>query len=302
MTQKTVLITGSSGFVGSSIVKKLVDDDFEVHGCDIQNISKSDNKLIFHLACSNIEGYISLLNNIKPDFIIHCAGNANVNFSVINPLVDYDRNVTVLYQLLEAISLIDIRPRIIFPSSAAVYGTVQKLPIKETDALAPISPYGLHKKFCEDLCLYYIKNKGLNISIARIFSAYGPGLKKQIFWDMFKKISSQKKLDLFGTGSESRDFIFIDDLVNAIILLLFKGECGEIYNIGSGVESSIKELASLFVQEINLNIPITFNNIVNTGNPLNWRGDITKIENLGFKTKFNLKDGIKKLEEWLENE
>lgn len=302
MAKKKFLITGSSGFVGSNLVKRIVDEGCEVHGCDIANNLSNPQSMNFHESCKSVDDYVSLLKSIEPEYIIHCAGSANVNFSVKQPYIDFERNVISLYQLLEAITTSGLKVRMIFPSSAAVYGTVNKLPIEESDQLLPISPYGLHKKICEEICSYYVENKGLDILIARIFSAYGPGLKKQIFWDMYQKIMNSDELKLFGSGLESRDFIYIDDLVESFMSILSKGERGEIYNVASGRESTIKELAELFVNEVDKDKVISFNNEVNKGNPLNWRADISKIKKLGFTPKFDLRNGIKDLLKWLVHE
>ena len=146
-------------------------------------------------------------------------------------------------------------------SSAAVYGNPKVIPIMEDTPLNPISPYGFHKEFAERICNEFSQLFGIKCLSLRIFSVYGPGLKKQILWDINKKIqeSKESRIELFGSGEESRDFIYVDDLVNAIQLIANKGDFkGEVYNVANGQEITIKEVATLFVNEINPNIKLNF--------------------------------------------
>ena len=162
-------------------------------------------------------GLYEILTDIKPDVIIHCAGNTGIQSSVEYPAYDFTSSVTLSHNLMFSLHKLNLtHTRFIFLSSAGVYGSPKTLPISEDSPLSPLSPYALHKTMCEQMCMYFAANYGMDVKIARIFSAYGAGLKRQIFWDMFRKYRKTGRLDLFGTGQESRDYIHVDDVAQAL--------------------------------------------------------------------------------------
>lgn len=241
------------------------------------------------------------LIKIRPDIIIHCAGSADVGKSVQNPAVDYEDNVTLTHNLLFAIHKCGLeKKRIVFLSSAGVYGNPKSLPITEDMPLNPISPYAVHKVMCEEMCKYFVANYDMNVKIARIFSAYGTGLKKQIFWDMHNKVVETGRLDMFGTGSESRDYIHVDDVVSALYLLATKKSHFTFFNIANGEEAAIRQVTEIFAKNEGVDKRnITFNGIVREGDPINWRADISRIKEIGYKQTVNIDEGIKDYCRWV---
>ena len=179
-----IIVTGANGFIGKKIIKRFNNKKNTVWGWDlISNVV--DNVKIDYVDINNIESTSAILESFEPDLIIHCAGSADVGKSVENPNLDFDSNVKLTHSLLFCMKKANLnKTRFVFLSSAGVYGNPFELPIKEESLLCPLSPYALHKVMCEDICKYFIKEHGFNIKIARIFSAYGDGLRKQIFWDM----------------------------------------------------------------------------------------------------------------------
>lgn len=293
---KKVLVTGANGFIGSHLTSYLIEKGYQVIGIDIEN----KNNVI----AINMENYLDvreMLKNEKPEFVVHAAGSADVSNSFKNAHLDYRSNVTCTHNLLFALKELDLKPRIIFLSSAAIYGNPKSLPISEEAERNPLSPYALHKAMCEDICLYFINNYGFDIKVARIFSAYGNGLRKQIFWDMNTKLKNTNEINLFGTGKETRDYIHIDDVVKSIDLLINTNDNNNVYNIANGQEVSIREVAECFAlanrKEISI---IKFNNINREGEPLNWRADISRIKKLGYQRSVPLKHGIENYVKWVE--
>lgn len=294
---RNVLVTGANGFIGSHIAHLMKERGFNVVGWDI-NPNAEKNVYRVNMVCDEITRY---MESIKPDIIIHCAGMANVGESIRHPLLDFEANVTATYHLLEAVRESALqKTRVIFLSSAGVYGQPKDLPIRENQSLTPLSPYALHKQIAEETCLYYRKQHHVDIKIARIFSAYGPGLKKQLFWDMNTKAEQFQSLEMFGTGKESRDFIYIDDLTEALYLIATCTKCNEvIFNVANGKEITIRHAAEIFSHFKKVN-SIEFNGITREGDPLNWRADISRLEKLGYEQKVSFEEGVKKYIDWIQ--
>lgn len=297
---KRILITGCNGFIGSHLVDFYICNGYEVYGLDIRITKKNISNCKF-IECNLQNDDISTIyKEISPDIFIHCAGNASVGMSVKYPEMDFDSNVGVLYKTLSSLARGGINPKFIFLSTAAVYGNPKELPISEKTVTSPISPYGLHKKMCEDLCQYYREVKGQNVTVVRIFSAYGEGLRKQILWDMYNKYKDNGYIELFGTGNETRDFINIKDLVQALFLITKKDESDFMYTIANGEETSIKTLALEFASILKIDAnKVIFNGEVKKGDPLNWRADITKLQKLGYTQSIDLHEGLKNYIDWV---
>lgn len=292
MKNKTVLVTGSLGFIGSHVLSHFSYNGWKAFGWDIAD--KDNTK---YVDLSKKESIIEEIIKIEPDVIVHCAGNANVNSSVVDPEMDYNKNVVITKNLLDSLPSLKSKPRIVFLSSAAVYGNQDVLPICEDAPLNPLSPYAKHKIMCEDMCTS-LNRDGYDVKIARIFSVYGNGLKKQIFWDMHNKIKETNKLEMFGTGNESRDYIHVNDLLNVLYILATADTDEVIFNVANGEEVYIKDVAKMFAK-INGIEEVYFNGVEMKGNPINWRADISKIKKLGYKQGVSLYEGINSYSNWV---
>lgn len=293
-----VLITGASGFIGHRAGMESQKRGHEVIGWDRTQSSQGFPIVVVDM--SDEDTVLRQLNLLKPDIIIHCAGAADVGKSVKDPTMDYHGNVTITHNLLFGLHKARMeKTRVVFLSSAGVYGNPISLPITEDMPLNPLSPYAVHKVMCEDLCRYFVSNYGMNVKVARIFSAYGAGLKKQIFWDMHKKADTTGRLDMFGTGNESRDYIHVDDVVQSLYLLATKDSDEVIFNVANGEEITIREATELFADAARVERDnIAFNGVVREGDPLNWRADISRIQELGYQKTVDMKTGIKQYVDW----
>lgn len=293
-----ILITGAKGFIGTHIGTFYKNKGEFVIGWDLFADKENNIKSV------NLLESVSVKNNLEedqPDVIIHCAGCADVSKSVEAPDIDFDGNVKMVHNLLFGLKKCHrLNTKILFLSSAAVYGNPDVLPMSEDSKLKPMSPYALHKILGEQICQYFIENYQMDIKIARIFSAYGNGLRKQIFWDMRQKIKNTNMLNMFGTGKESRDYIHINDIVQAIDLILNKSPKGEvIYNIANGEETTIRQVAQKFAKISGIpEDKVIFDNVGKEGQPLNWQADITKLTRLGYKNSMSLDQGIEQYIEW----
>lgn len=292
------LIIGSQGFIGSHLLQRLRDFKCEAYGCDV--IADYRDKKYFHF--DSVDTHFEKIFSLeKFDVCFNCSGSASVPFSYEHPASDFQLNVVHVFQILDAIRKNNSECRFIQLSSAAVYGNPQMIPVHENIALQPVSIYGHHKVLAENICNEFHKIYGLNVKIARIFSAYGNGLQKQIFWDLAKKAVIGKEVELFGDGNESRDFIFIDDLISALLLIseYNKGDSFEVFNVASGEEIKIKDAAKLFFQLYNPLVQYRFSGKKREGDPDRWRADISKLTSLGFKNNTSFKDGISLYVSWL---
>ena len=238
-----------------------------------------------------------------PDLILHCAGSADVNKSVNAPLEDLRGNYITTENLLFAIKNNKLQQcRFVLFSSAAVYGNPLFLPMDEQQPINPLSPYALHKRAAEEACEFMHRNYHLDVKILRIFSVYGPGLKKQIFWDMYRKIAETGSLQLYGSGDESRDYIYIDDLVSAVSIISETAPFEDIYfNIANGEEITIREAALIFAANAGLDkSKISFMGTRREGDPINWRADISKLKKLGYLKSVSFSQGISNYIAWAE--
>lgn len=299
---KKMVITGVNGFIGRS-ARAYFQKQYEMTGIDLAASYCEEGVQIHYYQCNmskDAQELANIFTDVQPDVVLHCAGSANVGASVINPMADLDGNLHSLYQLLLALKAFEKKPKIIFFSSAGVYGNPARLPITEADASAPISPYGLHKRMCEELCSYYNQVHGFRIRSVRIFSAYGNGLRKQLLWDIYQKYANTGKIKLFGTGSETRDFIHISDIMQALELILAYDGPEEIFNVANGEEVSIRELAETYAAELGEPADIvSFNGETKVGDPQNWRADISLLRRIGYEKKMDLRAGIENYVEWV---
>lgn len=296
-----VLITGAAGFIGRNVYAYIRATGQEVIGWDVNTPDVGMNIRRVDLMDKTLVA--EMMRRDSPEIVIHCAGAASVPRSFLSPQEDYNSNVTGTHNILFALQYIGAcNTKVIFLSSAAVYGNPASYPIKEDAEKNPLSPYALHKVLCEDICAYFCRNFNMDIKILRIFSAFGVGLKKQVFWEMYQKIKSTGKLELLGTGEESRDYIYIDDLVRAIGLVTFNAPRNEmIYNIANGEEIEIRCVAETFADVIGLQRDkISFTGIGQIGAPLNWKADISKIQKIGYVKNTTFFDGVEKYVRWLE--
>lgn len=296
---KKVLITGASGFIGSKLLEKFKREEYDVTGWD-RNDTNINGVLVKKVDMSTKDSIVAALLKCNPDIVIHCAGSADVGKSVANPEMDYEGNVTLTHNLLFAIHKCGLeKKRFVFLSSAGVYGNPTSLPITEDMQVNPLSPYAVHKVMCEELCKYFVKNYGADIKIARIFSAYGAGLRKQIFWDMHNKVLNTGKLEMFGTGNESRDYIHVNDVVKSIFLLATKDSEYNVFNVANGEEITIRSVSECFAEYSHIpKEKIHFNGVVREGDPLNWKADIQRISSIGYQKSICIEDGIEDYTKW----
>jgi dTDP-glucose 4,6-dehydratase/UDP-glucose 4-epimerase len=290
-----LLILGASGFIGSNLVKFFnTHTSYVIYTAGTTPSAFNNTHFIFPEDRAEFD---NILQQTQPDIIINASGSPSVNFSLLHPSEDYRLNTYNTYLLLESIRKYSVNTQFIHLSSAAVYGNPIQLPISETARLQPLSPYGFHKLQAEKICEFFTHYYGLKTINLRIFSAFGPGLQKQLFGDILKKIQNgTNTIELSGTGNESRDFIFIDDVCKAMNCVI--NHCpfdGSAINIGTGTETSIKEAVDKLAKAMPISTQFIFNGKAQNENPLNWRADISLLKKTGFIPEISFDTGIQRV-------
>lgn len=298
---KTVLITGVAGFLGRHAARQFSRAGWRVIGVDLttpENAQLSAGTLYHRMQLPN-PGLAELIRALPPDACVHCAGRASVAFSLADPGADFRDNTVLTFELLETLRTTAPACRLLLLSSAAVYGSPTSLPVAETQRTAPLTPYGFHKLQCELLCEEFNRVYGLPTTIARIFSAYGPGLRRQIIWEICERALAGNGLSLPGTGRESQDFIHCRDIAHALVLLAENGATNaDVYNVASGQETTTAALADILVPAVLSEARAEFDGRATPEVAHCWRADIGKITALGFAPTIQLEQGLRGVAAW----
>lgn len=292
-----ILIIGSRGFIGSHLVRYF-DKQHEIWQCDV--VTDYTTPRYMQIDASNSD-FNAVFEEHSYDVCINCSGAASVPDSLKHPYRDFLLNTANVYALLNAIHVHCPACKFINLSSAAVYGNPQTLPVTESAPIAPMSPYGRHKAMAEAICREFAEEFGVPTCSLRIFSAFGNGLRKQIFWDMNRKMTDTAEAMFFGTGDESRDFIHIQDIAHVVDLTIqnaaFKGET---INVANGEAITIRDAVNLFAQLKGYKGQIVFNGMVREGDPRFWKADIRILKEWGYQQTVTLEQGLKDYIKWAE--
>jgi UDP-glucose 4-epimerase len=303
---RKVLVTGGAGFIGSHLVDALIEQGADVTTVDdlsngrIENVNR---KARFICASINDKKAMSECL-VDSDFVFHLAADTatrETSMGFKDPFAEMTVNAKGSVNILKCVMDCNPSANIIFASSAAVYGEPKFIPVDEEHPTEPVSPYGISKLASEKYLIAYFKEFGTKAVVARIFNTYGPRQSRYVIHDIIKKLhTDSSQLELMGTGSIIRDYAYVSDTVDALILIAERGKYGEVYNVAGGNPISIETLAYLILKERKL---AGKTKVKYTG--ASWKGDITrmianinKVKQLGYKPKINLETGIKKTLNW----
>lgn len=308
-SEDIVLVTGASGFLGTYVAEACSAVGYRVLGADIRAPRQATGWLDFSVGSCEATDWESFVEGRQLRIVFHLAGTASVIDSVHDPYVDFATSVPGTVRLLSYLAKNQLRTHFVFFSSAAVYGDPVHLPVTENTPSVPLSPYGIHKASSEFLLREYVRVYNLRVSVLRVFSAFGAGLRKQFFWDLGTRIyaallTGQNEVMLHGTGKESRDFVNATDVARAALFVANRanGDEFEVFNVASGTETTIAEAASLLLQHMDVQIGLRFNGIVRPGDPLNWRADVTKLAATGFCCNTTFNNGVHQVAQWLKGQ
>ena len=273
------LITGGSGFIASNLVKNLEAEGDEVFNYDL----KTGHDIL------NLTRLSHTFLKFNPDRVFHLAAQAFLAPGEKDPYMDVDVNVKGMINMLRCLD--KFRVPMVYTSSGAVYGITPTIPQREDAHCMPMSNYGISKLAAEQYLKKWVKTKGVDARIVRFSSVYGAGRLHGPVNIFINQALQGKPITVFGDGSHTRDLTYIDDAVHGVKIALSYGMPGEVYNIGSGVETSVGEVAYAVAAVIATEVlfkPHEFNEF---DLPRSFY-DVTKAKKLGFAAAYNLYDGI----------
>jgi len=307
-----ILVTGAAGFIGSHLAERLRSMGLEVVGID--NFSNGHEKNLASIKRSPdfrlIRGDILDTKDLSRacdgvDSVIHMVAQPSVARSTENPMEDFEVNAVGTLNVLECARKVDANV-VLLASSSTVYGNAE-LPTSEDHPIRPISNYGASKAAAEVYCSSYSSLYGIRTASVRYFNIYGPRSRKGVMFDLLKKLrKDRKKLEVLGTGNQKKDYLYIDDAVDATLLVAEKGKlAGEAYNVGSGKAYTVKELTQLLLNILGLSgkTKILYKGGFSwPGDVQKTRADISKLRGLGFNPKVELDQGMRAFVNWYVSE
>lgn len=300
-----VWVTGTRGFIGSNLSRYLAQQGHQVLGVG-HGALPSEMAAKFGLSFwvnGEIEGsnlQQLLAQSGTPDIIYHLAGGSSVGLSIQAPAEDFRRSVVSTAALLEWIRVYVPVARLVISSSAAIYGNGQMDVIAEDGCFTPYSPYGFHKRAAELLSESYAHNYGLRIAIVRLFSVYGPGLCKQLLWDLCCRLNQLPSvLNLHGTGHEIRDWLYIEDAVRVLIAAgNSASQTPFIVNGGTGFGTCVREVAMMLCKVWGQSPELQFSGQSRVGDPFSLIADTTHLQTIGFVPQYKLVSGLENYVRW----
>lgn len=311
---KRYFVTGGAGFIGSHLIDKLLGDgnsvitidnfdDFYPREVKLKNISNASKNANFQLVEGDIrDGKIldELFSKNQFDIVIHLAAKAGVRPSIDNSSEYYDVNISGTVSLLEAMKKHNLK-NLIFASSSSIYGNNKNIPFSESDFVGfPISPYAATKKSGELICHTYHHLHNFKINCLRFFTVYGPRQRPDLAISKFSRlINKGEKIPVFGDGSSQRDYTYIDDIIQGILLAIDNLNGFEIINLGESRTIKLIDLITIIENEIGKKAIIDYQPF-QPGDVQITYADISKAKKLlNYNPTFEIEKGIKNFVEWM---
>ena len=304
-----ILITGGAGFIGSTLANALLPDNKvivldDLSMGDFNNLDESINltKIEGNLVDKELLGKIFSENEF--DYIFHLGAVASVADSVARPYethqVNFDSTMTILEILRTRKSKLK---RFVFSSSAAVYGDEPTLPKREESVIRPLTPYAIDKFASEKMAMIYNLLYDIPTSATRFFNVYGPNQNPESPYSGFisilvDRLKNEKELTIFGNGEQTRDFVYVEDVVNALLLIATSDKSrGQVYNVGTGLRITLNDLVKLSQEITGKKISIKFDK-EREGDIRDSISDISKLRSIGYEPNVDLALGMKKYLEY----
>jgi len=307
------LLIGGLGFIGSHLAESLIKNGHNVKILTKTFSKKSNIKIlkkkikIEKIDITNFRKLGRCIEQFKPDVIVHLAGNTSHSKSFEEPLKDVDSNAKSTLFMLEKIRELDLKCKFLLGSTFIVIGKPKKLPVNENTPCNPTTIYGTNRLASEYFCKIYHDVYGLDTNIFRITNSYGPREqiipKKNAVNFLIYKAFKKEKISIYNKGMFFRDFIYVDDVISGINIILKNGKSGELYWISSGKKTWFYQFGNILEKitgcKVKYSETPTYTKKVDVGN---FVVNNSKLKSLGWKQKVNLEKGIKKTLEYFTGE
>jgi len=309
-----VLVTGSEGFIGSHLTELLVEKGFEVKAFVRYNfkndwgwLEESKYKNDIEIYTGDVRDFDSVYDAMKDvDVVFHLAALIGIPYSYISPLAYIKTNTEGTYNVLESGRKLNLK-RIIITSTSEIYGTAQYVPIDEKHPYNPQSPYAASKAAADHLALSYYRSFGTPVTIIRPFNTYGPRQSaRAVIPTIISQILAGKKQIKLGNLSPTRDLNYVKDIANGFITVgLHEDTIGDVYNLGTGQEISIGDLAEKIIELTGKKVEI----IEDTQRIRPEKSEVERLlsnaekakKTTGWKPKYTLEEGLKDTIDWIQD-
>ena len=277
------LIAGGAGFIGSHLADYLLDEGNEVVCIDnffigtrqnILHLLTNPRYVFYQYDLNNMELLNQVFEKEKPDYVFHLAANSDIQASAQNPIIEYQNTYSTTFNLLEAMRLHNVK-KMFFASTSAVYGNKDALLNENTASLAPISYYGGAKLGSEGLISAYAYMNDMDVLIFRFPNVIGPRLTHGVIFDFIKRLKKDSsKLLILGDGTQTKPYLYVFDLIEAIMKFKNIGKGVTLYNVGVDTATSVTRIAEIVCQKIGAsNVSFEY-----TGGKGGWKGDVPKFQ------------------------
>lgn len=298
-------VTGARGFIGRYVLKQLRRQGALVaglgHGAWPQDEAERAGLQLWRNGVVEPDNLDALATaHGLPAVVVHLAGGSAVGPSFEQPAEDFRRTVVAVQALAEWVRLRSPRTRLVMASSAAVYGDGHSGPIAESSACKPFSPYGFHKRMAELALEGHARSFGLQVAIVRLFSVYGPGLRKQLLWDVCNRLLRQPNvLSLGGSGRELRDWFHVEDAARLLVESARHASTQPwVVNGGTGEAATVADVAQAVVRAMRLPAAVQFSGLSRSGDPQCLVADVRRLSGTGFSPIHQWGKGIQDYVDW----
>ena len=314
---RRILVTGAAGFIGSTLVDRLLArgdavtglDDFDpfydpaIKRRNLAGASASPRFKLLEVDLRERAALLAALAAEKPDVVVHLAAQAGVRPSIVKPQLYVDVNVTGTLNLLDAMTAAGCR-RLVYGSTSSVYGAGSKPPFTEQDvADRPISPYAATKRAAELLCATWHALHGMRVTVLRFFTVYGPRQRPEMAIHKFARLMlAGQPIPRFGDGSSVRDYTYVDDILDGVVKAVDRDDGFDVFNLGESQMHSLDQLVALLAKELGVT-PKIQQLPDQAGDVPATCADITKSKRvLGYDPRVALPEGIRRFVQWLRAE
>jgi len=304
-SMEKILVTGGAGFIGSHVVDRYISEGYKV--AIIDNLSTGFRKNLnpkaafYEIDIRDFEKVKMVFEKENPDYVNHHAAQMDVRKSTKDPVFDAECNIIGSLNLILNSVEFEVKKFIYISTGGAVYGEPQRLPVTEEHPINPISQYGISKHTVEHYLYLYYLNIGLNYTVLRYPNVYGPRQNPHgeagVIAIFVSLMLNGKQPTIFGDGSQTRDYTFIEDIVDANFLALTKGD-NQIYNLGTGMETSVKQIFDLIEAILQTRLKPIYTD-ERLGEIQRISLDATKAnEEIGWTPRYDFQSGLKKTVEY----